>query len=324
MISIEDNVSIDTNASCLVSASDSTTKVGLSGLDDDRDVNQLEAETHKSDSICEGQFLGRYRLIRLLGEGTFGRVWLAYDEELLRQVAIKVPSAGRFQRPEDATAYLEEARNAARLDHPHIVPVYDVGYTKDGGVFVVSKFIEGCTLCEKIKEKCLAHNESVILVEVIGRALHHAHSRHLIHRDAKPANILLEAETGYPYLADFGLAIPDNHLKRPEMISGTPAYMSPEQACGCLLDCRSDQFSLGIILYELLTGVRPFGGNTIQLLRAIVNAMPIKPRDLDPSIPVELERICLKALSPNPADRYATTAEFSDELSSWNKRQTKI
>ena len=149
---------------------------------------------------------GRYRLLRLLGQGAFGRVHLGFDEELQRQVAIKVPTPERFQNPGDAELYLAEARTVATLDHPNIVPVYDVGRTADGSVYVVSKFIEGPTLADRIEERPAA-DEASRLVATIARALDHAHRKRLIHRDVKPANILIEEESGTPYLADFGLAI---------------------------------------------------------------------------------------------------------------------
>jgi len=150
---------------------------------------------------------GRYRLDRVLGEGGFGRVYLGFDEELRRQVAIKVPTKARFQKPEDAEAYLAEARTVASLDHPHIVPVYDMGRAQDGSIYVVSKFIEGSTLEDRIKAGRSAEREVAQLLATAGLALQHAHQRRLIHRDIKPANILIEDKTNTPYVADFGLAI---------------------------------------------------------------------------------------------------------------------
>ncbi len=221
-------------------------------------------ETHSLLKSTSGatQF-GRYRLLRLLGQGAFGRVHLGFDEELQRQVAIKVPSPDRFQNPGDAELFLAEARIAATLDHPNIVPVYDVGRTADGSVYVVSKFIEGPTLDDRIDERP-AHDEASRLVATIARALDHAHRKRLIHRDVKPANILIEEESGTPYLADFGLAISEEDYLGENKIAGTPAYMSPEQVRGegHRLDGRSDMFSLGVVFYELLTGKRPFRGST--------------------------------------------------------------
>ena len=191
--------------------------------------------------------IGRYRIERVLGEGAFGQVYLAQDDELHRPVAIKVPHR-RIAKPEDAEAYLAEARVLASLDHPHIVPVYDVGRTEDGLCFVVSKFIEGGDLSRKIKEKRPSFSKSAELVAIIAEALHYAHVRGLVHRDIKPANILIDT-TGKPYVADFGLALMEEDFGRGPRFAGTVPYMSPEQARdeGHRVDGGSDIFSLGVV-----------------------------------------------------------------------------
>ena len=274
-----------------------------------------------SRSTIGDQYKGRYRLDRVLGEGGFGLVYLAFDEELQRQVAIKVPKRERFKQPEDADAYLSEARVVASLDHPNIVPVFDMGRTEDGSIYVVSKFIEGSTLDDRIKVGRAAERDTAQLVVTVAVALQHAHDRRLIHRDIKPANILLD-KSDTPFVADFGLAIREEDYLKQSNMAGTPAYMSPEQIRGegHRLDGRSDIFSLGVILYELLTGEKPFRGSSkLETLNLVVSLEPRPPRELLATIPAELERICLKALSKRASDRYATAADLADDLQQWHK-----
>lgn len=287
------------------------------------DALQLEAtitRSFDSGSTVANDQIGRYRLVRVLGQGAFGRVHLAIDEELQRQVAVKVPTPDRFHKLEDAKTYLAEARTVASLDHPNIVPVHDIGRTDDGSIYVVSKFIEGRTLRDWIKDDRPSHEESARLLAVVAEALQHAHRRRLIHRDVKPGNILIEDSTGTPYVTDFGLAVREEDYLGCGSIAGTPAYMSPEQARGegHRLDGRSDIFSLGVVFYELLTGSKPFRGSTTnELVHQIVSVDPPPPRELDQSIPSELERICLKSLAKRSSDRYTTAAELADDLLHW-------
>ncbi|MGA2257451.1 MAG: serine/threonine-protein kinase, partial [Thermoguttaceae bacterium] len=270
--------------------------------------------------------IGRYRIERVLGQGSFGTVYRGYDDELKRPVAIKVPHRHLVDKPEDIELYLEEARVVANLDHANIVPVYDVGRTEDGLCYVVSKFIEGSNLARRAGEKPLSHLESAGLVMAIAEALHHAHLHAVVHRDVKPANILIDA-TGKPYLADFGLALKEEDFGGGSGRAGTPAYMSPEQARGegHLVDGRADVFSLGVVLYELLTATRPFWAasrkETIERIRSL-EVRP--PRQLDDSIPKELERTCLKALSKRARDRYTTALDMAEDLRHFLAQATEV
>lgn len=269
------------------------------------------------------QRIGHFRLLKQLGRGTFGRVYRAHDEQLERAVAIKVPRRSSFRRPEDAEAYLVEARTVARLDHPGIVPVYQAGRSDDGSVYVVSRLIEGRSLEEVIKNQRPDFSTTAQLIASVARALHYAHQHRVIHRDIKPANILIDDATGTPFVADFGLAMKEeDYLKQAGVVAGTPSYMSPEQARaeGHRLDGRSDLFSLGIVLYEMLTGKRPFRGSTANETRhQVISVAPRPPRAIDETIPAELERICLKAISKRTSDRYATAELMAEDLEAWLK-----
>jgi hypothetical protein len=260
---------------------------------------------------------GRYRLDHTLGEGKFGRVFLAHDLELQRDVAIKMPIDERLLDAENAKEYLREAKTVASLKHPHIVPVHDLGHLSNGFVYVVSQYIEGGTLGELIRRERPSPAEAAKILIPIAGALAFAHTQHIIHRDVKPDNILFDERTRSPFLADFGLAITeDDHRRRPDIV-GSPAYMSPEQVPGGSnrLDGRSDLFSLGVIFYEMLTGQRPFTAGTRELLyQEIISANPVPPRSLNSSIPAALEAICLKALAKRPADRYPTATAFAQAL----------
>jgi len=258
--------------------------------------------------------IGRYRIEKILGQGAFGLVYLASDEQLQRLVAIKVPHRNLVARPEAAAAYLAEARTVANLDHPNIVPVHDVGSTPDCPFFVVSKYIDGTDLATRLEQSRLSLHDAVELAATVAEALQHAHKQGLVHRDIKPENILLD-KSGKPFVADFGLALREQDVGTGPRYAGTPAYMSPEQARGegHRVDGRSDIFSLGAVFYELLVGQQPFRGESqFELMEHVTNFEPRPPRQCDDHIPQELDRICLKALSKRASERYSTAQDMAD------------
>ncbi len=263
------------------------------------------------------QKVGKYEVLGIAGRGAFGVVYRARDSELDRTVALKVLRTGHLASPEAMDRLLREARSAGRLSHPNIVPVHDAG--RDGDTcFLVCEFVAGTTLADRLVCGPIETRAAATLVSQVADALHHAHTQGVIHRDVKPSNILLDQD-GTPRLVDFGLALRnggENTLTQAGEVLGTPAYMPPEQARGEAhqVDGRGDLYSLGVVLYEMLTGELPFRGSREMVLKQVLQDEPPPPRRLNNLIPREVETICLKCLQKEPARRYTSADALAEDL----------
>jgi hypothetical protein len=269
--------------------------------------------------------LGKFQLLDCVGQGSYGAVWRARDTELDRLVALKVPHAGVLASPPNLERARREARAAAQLRHPNIVRLYDVA-TLDGQPVLVSDFVDGMPLKDLLQVRRLTFREAAALVAEVAEALDYAHGMGLVHRDIKPANLMIERTrpdagpgVGRPVIVDFGLALREEAeivMTVEGQIIGTPAYMSPEQAAGQghRVDRRSDVYSLGVVLYELLCGERPFRGSKAMLLQQVMHEEARPPRRLNDKIPRDLETVCLKALAKERHRRYATAQALAEDL----------
>jgi serine/threonine protein kinase len=293
-------------------ATESTDEAGMATADgprqDDDGVPVLGA----------GETFGRYQITRLLGRGGMGAVYLAYDSQLHRYVALKTPQLG--SNPDTVKRFYREARATATLRSPYVCPVYDVG--EIGGIHYLSMaFIDGKSLRQTIAEGQLTDPAQIAtLVAKVARGLQKAHEQGIVHRDIKSENIMIDSD-GEPIVMDFGLAKQTNddiHLTTHGRLLGSPAYMSPEQVEGDpeKIGPASDIYSLGVVLYEILTGRVPFWGSLTAILRKIPCDEPALPSSLVPAVGHNslLERVCLKMLAKSPADRFPTMAAVADTL----------
>ncbi|NWG16881.1 MAG: protein kinase [Chloroflexi bacterium] len=264
-------------------------------------------------ALYEGQMVGPYQIVGQLGQGGMASVYKAYHAKLDRHVAIKVMHQAFLEDPNFQTRFEREAQIVAKLEHPHIVPVYDYAET-EGQPYLVMKYIEGRTLKSTLSAGPLPLEQVAQIMTPIADALTYAHQRGVLHRDIKPSNIVLDA-SGTPYLTDFGLARiaqAGESTMSQDMILGTPQYISPEQARGERnLDSRTDVYSFGVILYEMVVGRVPFNADTPYAIvhDHIYSPLPM-PGELNPDVPPAVERVLVKALAKNPAERYESAADL--------------
>jgi tetratricopeptide (TPR) repeat protein len=272
----------------------------------------LEEDTALPDARRHGQAprFGDFELVEEIARGSMGIVWRAVQLSLNRAVALKLILAERLASPADVARFRAEAEAAGNLDHPNILPLYEVG-EHAGQHYYTMKLIRGGSLAEQMGDFVGDPTRAVQVLVQVARAVHHAHQRGILHRDLKPANILLDI-FGTPHVTDFGLT-------RWMAIVGTPAYMCPEQArADRHLTTASDVWSLGAILYECLTGQPPFPGDSVaQTLLAVLEKEPVPPRHLRPELPRELDVICLKCLQKEPGQRYQSAGDLGDDLARW-------
>src|SRR5436190_3216399 len=269
--------------------------------------------------------LGDYELLEEIGRGGQGVVFRARQKSLNRTVALKVISLGQWASKAHLKRFRLEAEAAAHLEHPGIVPIHEVG-ERDGSCYFSMKFIEGGQLDAVAKREPMPPRHATELIAKVARIVHYAHEHHILHRDIKPGNILLD-QKGEPHLTDFGLARlveTESTVTRTMEVLGTPSYMAPEQAVGnnAQVTSATDVYGLGAVLYQLLTGHPPFaGGTTYETIRLVLDTEPRHPRLWNSKIDRDVSTICLKCLEKEPARRYCSALALSEDLERWLKHE---
>src|SRR5262245_51564026 len=313
-----------------VTAGDASTVISTNefGSAEDFEVNTAgpggNSEKVKRSVETQGE-LGDYELLEVVGRGGQGVVYRAHQKSLNRTVALKMISVGSWATEAHLKRFRREAEAAASLEHPGIVPIYEVGES-DGSCYFSMRFVEGGQLDQVIKREPMSIRQAAELISKVARTVHYAHEHGILHRDIKPGNILLDGK-GEPLLTDFGLARlveAESTVTRTKEVMGTPSYMAPEQATGnnAAVSSATDVYGLGAVLYQLLTGHPPFaGGTTYETIKLVLDTEPRQPRLLNPKIDRELSTICLKSLEKDPQRRYSSALALAEDLERWLKHE---
>ncbi len=261
--------------------------------------------------------LGKYEISGILGKGAMGTVYDARDPVIDRRVAIKtltLPDAADTEAQDELARFKREAQAAGRLTHPNIVGVFDYGETPKLA-YIVMEFVDGPSLKSLLdKNERFPAAETVRMMEALLAGLQFSHERGVVHRDIKPANVML-TRGGQVKIADFGIArIESSNMTQAGTIMGTPAYMSPEQFMGQTVDTRTDIYSAGVVLYQMLTGERPFEGSMTGIMHKALNVAPPRPSELSVTAPEPLDALVARAMAKRPEQRFASAAEFAQAL----------
>ncbi|MBA3960448.1 MAG: protein kinase [Chthoniobacterales bacterium] len=303
-------------------AADDSSAIGSAEANDATCASHVEISKRAVGLLGE---LGDYELLEEVGRGGQGVVFRARQKSLNRTVALKVISLGPWASKAHLKRFRLEAEAAARLEHPGIVPIHEVG-ERDGSCYFSMKFIEGGQLDEVARREPMPIRRAVELITTVARTVHYAHEHGILHRDIKPGNILLDAK-GEPHLTDFGLARlveTESTMTRTLDVLGTPSYMAPEQAMGnnAAVSSVTDIYGLGAVLYQLLTGHPPFaGGATYETIKLVLDTEPRQPRVLNPKVDRDLSTICLKCLEKDPKRRYSSALALAEDLDRWLKHE---
>src|SRR5262245_4091588 len=309
--------------------------IGLGLIDDESAADAVKPNRDNNVPVSDGSKAARsakilsdfgdYELLEEVGRGGQGVVYRAHQKSLNRTVALKVIGLGPWTTEAHLKRFRREAEAAASLDHPCIVPIYEVG-ERDGSCYFSMKFVEGGQLDEVVGRTPISIRQAAELIAKVGRTVHYAHEHGILHRDIKPGNILRDAKSE-PHLTDFGLARlveSESNITRTLEVMGTPSYMAPEQAAGetAKLTSATDVYGLGAVLYQLLTGNPPFaGGTTYETIRLLMDSDPRQPRLWNRKIDRDLSTICLKCLEKDPARRYSSALAVAEDLERWLKQE---